>query len=246
MTQNRGYAGKRCFDVVVGTLLAIVSLPVILILAACSAARFGACPIFVQERVGFHGRRFRIWKIRSLPTSTPGSVDKYELQNVHIPRLGAFMRSTHLDELPQFMQVVLGDLSLVGPRPAIPELVEHFTPAFTELRTSVRPGCSGLWQVTPSGSKPMYEDPEPDERYVQCMSLRLDVWILFRTVLMCTSGSVVELDDVPSWVVSRRAEFSDTTGETTGDAVDRAGMATASPGPSGTPRGGVADFVRTP
>ena len=114
---------KRGVDIVVGTVLAVVALPLILVLAVGAAVTLRAWPIFVQDRIGKDGRTFRLPKVRTLPPDTASSTDKYSLSKVRIPAFGRVLRRTHLDELPQLLLVPFGLMSLVGPRPEMPEVL---------------------------------------------------------------------------------------------------------------------------
>jgi lipopolysaccharide/colanic/teichoic acid biosynthesis glycosyltransferase len=115
------------------------------------------------------------------------------------------LRRSHLDELPQLFLVVVGKMTLVGPRPEMPSVHDqHFDPVFAHIRTSVRPGCTGLWQISDHCGEMIYEHPEFDECYVRNRSLRFDLWILRRTVRFMwpvAARTLVSLDDVPSWAV---------------------------------------------
>ncbi len=93
-------AKKRTFDVVLGSVLALACLPIITILAICVACSMRCSPFFSQDRVGYRGKIFRIWKLRTLPKSTPSYADKYTIEVVKTTRFARFLRRTHLDELP--------------------------------------------------------------------------------------------------------------------------------------------------
>lgn len=196
---------KRLVDVVGGTLLAVISLPLILILAVASAALFRAWPFFIQERVGLFGKTFRIVKIRSLPRTAPSHAHKFVINEIRLPRFATLLRSTHLDELPQLWLVPIGKMSLVGPRPEMRFLHDQGDPSFAELRTSVRPGCTGLWQVSRASAGLIWDSTEYDSYYVRNNTLRLDLWVLVRTIAIMTPfASTLSLDDIPRWTRSRR------------------------------------------
>jgi lipopolysaccharide/colanic/teichoic acid biosynthesis glycosyltransferase len=196
----RRAVGKRVFDIVVGTVLAVVAIPVILVLALGSAVTLRAWPIFVQERVGLRGRRFLFPKLRTLPIDTAASADKYALDRVRIPAFGRFLRRTHLDELPQLFLVPVGTMTLVGPRPEMPSVMGRYPADFVAERTSVRPGCTCLWQLSPSASGLIYEAPEYDRAYLRHSGPLLDAWILYRTArAWLPRASSVELGDLPPW-----------------------------------------------
>src|SRR5438093_1962256 len=153
--------GKRAFDIVVGTTLAIVAVPMIVVLAIGSAIAFRAWPIFVHRRTGRFGEPFSFPKIRSLPTTAPRAADKYViLLGVQTNAFGRFLRRTHLDELPQLFVVPFGRLSLVGPRPEMPELADKYPTSFAVARTRVRPGCTGLWQISNASEGLIPENPQ--------------------------------------------------------------------------------------
>jgi lipopolysaccharide/colanic/teichoic acid biosynthesis glycosyltransferase len=171
-------------DVVLGTLAALVALPVILVLAAGIAVTLRTSPFFVQQRVGRGGRPFRFIKLRTLPRSTPTCATKYELVDVAIPRFTRALRRFHLDELPQLLLVPFGVLSLVGPRPEMLELHDQADHVFAAERVQVRPGCTGLWQISDAASGLIWEAPQYDRHYIRNSSIALDVWILWRTLFV--------------------------------------------------------------
>ena len=196
---------KRLIDIAIGSLLAALAVPVILCLALVSAVTFRAWPFFVQTRVGYRGKPFRIVKVRTLPRCVPSAIDKHALANFALPRVATIMRSTHLDELPQLFLVPLGTMSLVGPRPEMLFLHEQGARAFCELRISVRPGCTGLWQVSRAAHGLIWDAAEYDTYYVENQTIRLDAWILARTGgLIFRRSAKLRLDDVPRWTRRRR------------------------------------------
>jgi len=173
---------KRAFDIVVGSILAVAAIPLVVALALGVMLSLRSSPFFVQRRIGLHGRPFWLVKLRTLPTAVRASADKYAIANAATSRFCRLLRATHLDELPQLFQVPLGTMSLVGPRPEMPELLTRFDPGFVEARQRVRPGCTGLWQISPDADLLIGEAPQHDLEYLERSSLRLDVWILARTL----------------------------------------------------------------
>jgi lipopolysaccharide/colanic/teichoic acid biosynthesis glycosyltransferase len=196
---------KRGIDIVVGSILALLALPLVLVLALGCAISLRAWPLFIQRRVGRGGRVFPLPKLRTLPPSTNDDADKYEVADVWTPAFCRFLRRTHLDELPQLFVVPLGWMSLVGPRPETPGQLAHYPADFVAVRTSVRPGCTGLWQVGTATELLIYEAPEYDVAYVERSGLRLDVWIMLRTLRSLTNAPGCALEDVPAWVWARPA-----------------------------------------
>jgi lipopolysaccharide/colanic/teichoic acid biosynthesis glycosyltransferase len=166
-----------------------------------SAVSLRAWPFFTQDRVGRNGQSFRLVKVRTLPVDTPGYIDKHQLDESRIPTFCRLLRRLHLDELPQLFLVLSGKMSLVGPRPEMAHLHERMYAEFADLRTSVRPGCTGLWQVSDACTDLIGQSPEYDCYYLAQRTLRLDVWVLSRTALkMAGLGGTVTLEDVPRWV----------------------------------------------
>ena len=189
---------KRLMDIVVGGLLALLAIPTIVVCAVVLTITLRAFPFFVQRRVGRDGREFRLVKLRTLPAGTPPYVDKYRLAKVDIPPFARLLRRLHLDELPQLFLVPLGRMSLVGPRPEMPSLHRRLPASFASLRTSVRPGCTGLWQIGRHSDGLIGETPFYDEFYLSHRSAALDVWILAQTVrLMVGRGRLFRLVDIP-------------------------------------------------
>lgn len=186
---------KRLFDLVVSAIVALVTLPLLLVLCAISAVVFRANPLFTQERIGLDGRPLRFVKLRSLSTSVPSDIDKYALATQPVGRWGRFVRRSHLDELPQVWLVLAGHMSLVGPRPELPAIAAGFEPGFVRRRTRVRPGVTGLWQVSEAARGLIGEVPEFDDLYVESASCRLDLWVLARTLSGPLGASPATIDE---------------------------------------------------
>jgi lipopolysaccharide/colanic/teichoic acid biosynthesis glycosyltransferase len=191
---------KRILDVSIAAPAALITLPVPMALAAWAAIRYRANPLFNQPRLGHGGKLFKFWKIRSLPPIAPETADKYQLRAIELPRLASVIRFRHLDELPQLFLVLSGKMSLVGPRPEMPTLANSFDTDFVDKRLSVLPGCTGLWQISTSARKLIGEHPEFDLHYVRNWTLRLDLWVLYRTVLAMGFNHEIEtVDEIPRW-----------------------------------------------
>ncbi|WP_395154247.1 sugar transferase [Ilumatobacter sp.] len=193
---------KRLFDLAIAIPAAVFTLPIVLALAVGSAISFRAWPFFTQIRLGHHGEEFRFMKVRSLPATAPAAADKYELETVQNTRFGNFLRKSHLDELPQLWLVVWGTMSLVGPRPEMPSLAATFDSDFVAARLTVKPGCTGLWQISKASAGLIGENPEYDLLYVDSESIRLDLWVLIRTAREILGGaSMTSIKDVPGWAI---------------------------------------------
>lgn len=193
---------RRLFDVAVSLILLLIALPAILLFSLGVAITLRAWPFFGQIRVGRDGKPFRFVKLRTLPPSAPKYATMYDIQTVRAPRFCRALRALHLDELPQLFLVLSGKMTLVGPRPEMPVVFERYPREFADTRVAVRPGCTGLWQVSAHADKMIMEHPEFDEFYVRNRTLRLDAWILVRTVatmLPFVQGSIASLDELPAW-----------------------------------------------
>jgi lipopolysaccharide/colanic/teichoic acid biosynthesis glycosyltransferase len=196
---------RRAFDVIVGTALLLAATPIIVVFAVVLAVTLRAWPFFVQTRVGRAGEDFRFLKLRTLPPTAPAYADKYAIQAVAVPAFARLLRATHLDELPQLLLVVTGRMSLVGPRPEMPHLHRSFDDDHRIAREALRPGCAGIWQVSVDNHRLIHEAPGYDLFYAAHASLRLDLWILWRTAVLAVGGPRVSVADVPAWVLPEAA-----------------------------------------
>lgn len=190
-------------DIGLGAMLALLALPVIVLLALIVAVRTRQWPFFGHSRPVQGGRMISFPKLRTLPKSMP----RYELKDggkvIAVDRFCAFLRRRHLDELPQLLLVPLLKMSLVGPRPKMPDRFEPTDPGYRDARQLVRQGCTGLWQIGEHSSHLMHDVPEYDFSYLQYGSVRMDLWILWRTALLLIGGRSIRLDEVPRWVLGR-------------------------------------------
>jgi exopolysaccharide biosynthesis polyprenyl glycosylphosphotransferase len=184
---------KRAVDVV-GSLLALIVLsPVFLVAAVAVRVGDGAPVLFRQTRVGRHGRSFTVLKFRTMHIGAEERIEELASMNEvngpafkmrhdpRVTRVGRFLRRASVDELPQFVNVLRGDMSLVGPRPALPREVASYD-IWHRRRLSVRPGMTGLWQVE-ARMEPDFDDrAQLDLRYIDQWSLWMDLRIILRTV----------------------------------------------------------------
>lgn len=174
-------AAKRCMDIV-GAAVGLVALSPILAWASLTILVTMGRPIFFrQPRSGRHGKPFTILKFRTLRATGPGDLS-LQLDGDRITRPGQWLRSTSIDELPEFWNVLIGQMSLVGPRPLLVGYLPHYTPR-ERRRHEMRPGITGLAAVSGRHTLAFEERLELDVRYVDNWSLRWDLRILARTVL---------------------------------------------------------------
>ncbi|MGB8768871.1 MAG: sugar transferase [Candidatus Korobacteraceae bacterium] len=179
---------KRALDVAGAALcLALFAAPLCTIAALVKVTSSGTV-LFRQTRVGKDGRLFPMYKFRTMFHDAPRyAYSPKHSHDPHITPIGRFLRKTSLDELPQLLNVLLGDMSLVGPRPEMPFIVEQYTPLHRQ-RLSVKPGITGLWQLSADRAFPIHENIEYDLYYVRHHSLFIDVAILLHTLLFAARG----------------------------------------------------------
>ncbi len=171
-------AGKRTFDLALALAGAVLCAPLMAALAGVILLLDGRPVMFDQPRPGRDGRVFRLFKFRTMTPGTPGRPD---LDAARITRLGKVLRATSLDELPALVNVIIGDMSLVGPRPLLVEYLPRYTPEQAR-RHSVRPGITGWAQINGRNAISWEQKFALDVWYVDNASLALDIRILFRTV----------------------------------------------------------------
>lgn len=171
-------AVKRLTDLLLGTvLLALAAVPMLIIALAIRLTSRGPA-IFRQERIGHFGRPFTMYKFRSMEDTGDGP---------DTTRIGRFLRRSSLDELPQLFNVIVGNMSLVGPRPEIPELVARYEP-WQRKRLEVKPGITGLWQILGRKDLPLTENLQYDFYYIRNQSLLFDLAILLKTIPVVLRG----------------------------------------------------------
>ena len=173
---------KRGLDLTLAVAVALVSTPLGLGIAVAVRRDTPGSVLFRQQRVGRGGRPFMMYKFRSMTVESPTFGPKPErMDDERVTRVGRFLRRTSLDELPQLLNVLRGEMSLVGPRPEQPFLVERYE-TWERERLTVLPGMTGWWQVN-GRKQPMHEHVEEDLFYVRNRSLWLDLRILVLTVV---------------------------------------------------------------
>lgn len=189
---------RRAQDIFFSLIALIVLSPVMLIIAlAIVIDDSSASPIFVQERAGRDGKPFNFYKFRSMCANAEDKLEALLNQNEmdgpvfkikddpRITRVGKFIRKTSLDELPQLVNILKGDMSIVGPRPALPREVAQYSD-YEKQRLYVTPGLSCYWQITPHRNDLSFEEwLELDLKYIQERSFLVDWKIIFKTVGVC-------------------------------------------------------------
>lgn len=181
-------ASKRLIDLFASGFMLTILSPLFLLIAIL-IKRDSAGPVFFkQNRVGLNGKHFKIYKFRSMYThSNPYSVSPSVKGDSRITPIGRFLRRTSLDELPQLINVFRGEMSLVGPRPEMPFIVDQYND-LERFRLSVKPGITGPWQVSADRSIPIHQNLDYDFFYIQNRSVLLDLTLLWRTVFLAMRG----------------------------------------------------------
>ncbi len=192
---------KRFFDVL-ASLIAIIALSPVFIIT--SLAIFindpHGSPIFVQKRVGKNGKVFKFYKFRSMVVNAEELLESLREKNEkdgpvfkikddpRITKVGKFIRKTSIDELPQLFNILKGDMSIVGPRPALPKEVEQYN-AYQQQRLLVTPGLTCVWQSSDHRDSISFDEwMDMDIEYINCQSVKLDIKLIFRTFKVVFGG----------------------------------------------------------
>jgi exopolysaccharide biosynthesis polyprenyl glycosylphosphotransferase len=198
---TRQRVAKRMFDIVVASLILIAILPVMVVIAIAIKLDSDGPIFFKQTRVGEGGKLFKMYKFRSMVvnaeklqaqlnvTDIDGNTLHKFRNDPRITRVGRIIRKTSLDELPQFINVLIGNMSLVGPRPELPWIVEQYE-TWQRQRFAVPQGITGWWQVTgrADGEKLCHLNTDQDLYYIENYSFLLDVKILLKTPFAIIGG----------------------------------------------------------
>lgn len=167
---------KRVIDLVAAGFALATLWPVIALVAVLVHLRLGSPVLFKQTRIGKDGEPFTMMKFRTMLTGDAPD-------EVRLTTFGKLLRATSLDELPELWNIFIGNMSLVGPRPLLPEYMPHYSER-EQLRHRMRPGVTGLAQVSGRNALGWNARLEKDVEYVERFSLKLDAWILWRTVMV--------------------------------------------------------------
>jgi lipopolysaccharide/colanic/teichoic acid biosynthesis glycosyltransferase len=190
---------KRLFDIIFSLAVLILCAPIYLGLAIAIAQTSSGPIFYIQERVGKNYRRFGCIKFRTMVPNADVMLDEIVARSVdlraeftqnyklkddpRITKLGKFLRTTNLDEFPQFINVLKGDMSVVGPRPLVPDEIERYGGAIDRV-LSIRPGITGLWQVSGRNNIPYDRRIQIDVSYVKRRNLCLDICIIVKTIFL--------------------------------------------------------------
>jgi lipopolysaccharide/colanic/teichoic acid biosynthesis glycosyltransferase len=196
---HAGYPGKRLSDLLILAVTAPITIPLLVVVAILVRVDSPGPVVFAQERTGRHGRRFRMYKFRSMVVNAEelkaslAHLNTLPWPDFKVPddprvtRIGRFLRRTSLDELPQILNVLRGEMTIVGPRPT------SFAPSTYELwhteRLELTPGITGLWQTKARGNSTFDERLRYDIEYLDRMSPMLDIQIMAMTVVAVVNRS---------------------------------------------------------
>jgi lipopolysaccharide/colanic/teichoic acid biosynthesis glycosyltransferase len=194
---------KRALDIVAAFLLLLPAMPFAALIALAIVVESPGPVFFRHTRIGKGNRRFLLWKFRTMVKDAGAVLDQYlgahpdllaEWNETHklkidprVTRVGRFLRSSSLDELPQLLSVLTGRMSMVGPRPIVEEEIPKYGPVF-DLYLQVKPGLTGLWQVSGRTDTCYRTRTELDLRYLRERTLGLDLWVLWKTVRVVLRG----------------------------------------------------------
>ncbi|MEG0370971.1 MAG: sugar transferase [Clostridium sp.] len=183
---------KRCFDLIISLILFIVLSPLFIILIIWIRLDSKGEAVFTQTRIGLNGKPFTIYKFRTMVKDADKmfsrdlnreTLDNFvfqEKEDSRITKSGKFLRKTSLDEIPQLINILKGDMSLIGPRPEIPDIANIYND-YEKIRLLMKPGVSGLAQVNGRGNLELHETIKYDVTYVENFSLWVDIKIFFKT-----------------------------------------------------------------
>jgi lipopolysaccharide/colanic/teichoic acid biosynthesis glycosyltransferase len=191
---------RRAFDVAVSSCVLLLGAPVLALAALAIRLESPGPVIYRQRRIGLHGHSFDVLKLRTMVEGAEhiGAGLAIDANDPRVTRLGALLRRTSLDELPNLVNVLRGEMSLIGPRPTLPAQVERYTDR-QRGRLAVKPGITGWAQVNGRAALPWSERIELDLYYIEHRSLALDLRILWRTAALVLGGSGLYKGGTGGW-----------------------------------------------
>ena len=173
--------GKRVGDLLVSSIASLVAAPIALLICGAIKMEDGGPVLFVQERIGRNGEKFMLYKFRSMPTDV-ASVPSSHAGDLKVTKVGRVIRRTNLDEVPQLANVLMGTMTLVGPRPAIPAQRDLLEARKRSGVLELKPGLTGLAQVNSYDGMPEHEKAQWDAKYLSVIGLLSDLRIMLSTV----------------------------------------------------------------
>jgi len=191
---------RRLLDIVAGACALVLAAPVMLVAMVAIRLESRGHPIYKQQRIGRNGRPFAMFKLRTMVDGAEhiGAGLAINENDSRVTRVGAFLRRTSLDELPNLVNVLRGDMSFIGPRPTIPVQVAQYTPR-QRGRLAIRPGITGWAQVNGRAALPWSERIDLDLYYIEHRSLALDLRILGRTLAIVFGGAGLYKGQTGGW-----------------------------------------------
>lgn len=182
---------KSCIEFVLSFLLLILVIPIIILACIAIIVEIRANPFYTQERAGLNGRIFKIYKLRSMYVDAEKDGHKWASENDdRITKVGKFIRKTRIDELPQLINIIKGEMSFIGPRPERPEFIQEFLKGIPDFndRLLVKPGITGWAQVNGGYSLTPKEKLVLDKYYIENEGFKLDLLILLKTIIVVFTG----------------------------------------------------------
>jgi lipopolysaccharide/colanic/teichoic acid biosynthesis glycosyltransferase len=179
---------KRSCDIVGSSILLIALLPLCLMIAVLIKLDTSGPVLFRHHRIGRNGKQFVLWKFRSMRKDVPRyGISPCNVEDLRLTRVGRLIRRVSIDELPQLINVLRGEMSFVGPRPEMPFIVDRYCP-FERERLVAKPGITGLWQISPARALPIHDNLQYDLHYISNQNLLLDCAIILRTIAAVARG----------------------------------------------------------
>lgn len=173
---------KPCLDISCALILLVLLLPICLVIGLAIKWDSNGPVFFTQDRYGKNGNLFRIYKFRTMHAHVPKEGRSPDRKNdARVTRVGRILRRTSLDEIPQMLNILRGEMSFIGPRPEQRSIVEQYYTSLDRQRFMVTPGITGLWQISPERIAPIHENLQHDYEYIRHLSMGLDMKIICRT-----------------------------------------------------------------
>ncbi|MEI4614719.1 sugar transferase [Bacillus cereus] len=183
---------KRLFDIIFSIILLLLTIPIMLFFCIMITLETSGAPIYFQERLGINGKKFNVFKLRSMVKDAEMNGPQWAKEHdQRITKVGLFIRKTRIDELPQLLNILRGDMSFVGPRPEREFFYNEFDayiPEFKE-RLIVKPGLTGWAQINGGYNLDPKEKLRLDMEYIEMQTFRMDIRILCKTVLIVLNGN---------------------------------------------------------